>query len=349
MSIRNSLSSDPQATVNSPMLDVTVVIVSYNTAKLTLDCLRSIYEQTRRVSFEVVVIDNASSDGSVAAIHQEFPECIVIENVKNLGFAAANNQGLCRARGRYALLLNSDTRVLDGAIDKAVAFADVHPESGMVGCRTLSANGSIQYNCFMFPSLLNLALSLTQLTSLRPRNRFFGRARMTWWNYDTVREVDAVAGCFMLVRRQAFEEVGPMSEEYFMYSEDTDWCWRFSRKGWKVLYTPDAVIVHIREASASQFAVDMHLLQRRSILMFLEKKSGALVRWTANAMFCVSALSRLFVLSLGRVYKGSYRQETRRQWDISVASLWFHLWGYWPKSVPGNPSGKVGDPVCEGE
>jgi len=311
-------------------LDVSVIIVSWNTRDLLRDCLQSIYEQATEVSFEVYVVDNASKDGSAEMVSAEFPDVRLIRNPDNRGFAAANNQGIAIAAGRYILLLNSDTRVLDRAICRSVAFADDHPEAGVVGCRTLLADGTVQQNCYMFPSLLNLALSLSHLPMLFPRNRFFGRSRMTWWNYDTVKEVEVVAGCFMLVRRAALEQVGPMTEDCFMYSEDTDWCWRFHLAGWKVLYVPEPTILHHWQGSSSQCAAEMHVLQRRSVLMFLEKKSGKLTRWTANAMFCVASLVKLPVLMACRLCGGRRGEVARRQWPLATTALRFHLIGRVP-------------------
>ncbi len=306
------------------MPDISIIIVSWNTRDILRDCLRSVYKQAGDTFFEVILIDNCSADGSADMVAAEFPEVRLIRNAENVGFAAANNQGIAIARGRYVLLLNSDTVVIDGAIAKLVAFADARPDVGIVGCRTLFPNGRLQYNCYLFPSLLNLALSLTRLRKVFRHNRFFGRYRMTWWDYSSVREVDAVAGCVMLVRCRAIDEVGPMAEHYFMYSEDTDWCWRFRRKGWRTMYTPDAVIIHLRDASGSQVAVEMHLRQRKSVLMFLEMKSGRLTRWVANTMFCAASMVKLPLLALRRLTGGGAKL-TKQQWQLSTAALKFHL------------------------
>lgn len=317
-----SAKASPATTV-----DVSIVIVNWNTRDVTRACLQSIYQSGGSVRFEIILIDNHSHDGSPRMVSTEFPGVRLIRNQQNRGFAAANNQGIQLASGRYVLLLNSDTVVLDGAIEKAVAFADAHPEAGLVGCQTRCVNGDLQYNCYMFPSILNLALSLTKLQILFWHRRFFGRYRLGWWDYASVREIDGIAGCFMLARREAIERVGMMSESYFMYSEDMDWCWRFRKAGWRVLYTPDPRIVHLGRCSSSQAAADMHLMERRSLLMFLEKKSGKLARWTANAMFCTATLARVIVLGLQQLSGGGIRESTRLKWDIAIASMRFHVPG----------------------
>lgn len=331
---------DPMQSAKHPTIhpacdtpDVSIVIVNWNTRDLLRDCLQSLREQAGSVAIEVIVVDNHSSDDSAATVRREFPQVQLICNQANLGFAAANNQGIAASRGRYVLLLNSDTLVLDGAIAKVVAFADSHPQAGLVGCRTLFVDGVVQPNCFLFPSVLNVALSVSQLGLIFERNRFFGRRRMTWWNYDSVRDVEVIAGCFMLARRQAIDEVGPMAEDYFMYSEDTDWCWRFHRAGWKVLYTPEATIIHKGRASSSQCATDMHLLERRALLMFLERKSGRLARGMANAMFLIGPLVRLPMLLLQALRRGQPAGEIREQWLRTKASLRFHLLGRLPQDL----------------
>jgi GT2 family glycosyltransferase len=257
-------------------MDVSIVIVNWNTREVTCDCIESLYDQTRSLEFEVVVIDNASADDSVEAIRRQFPDVILIENKDNRGFAAANNQGLAIAQGRYVLLLNSDTVVLDNAIEKAVEFADTRGDAAVIGCRVLNPDKSLQPTCFMFPSVLNMLLSTTYLYKIFPRSRFFGRERMGWWNRDDVREVGVVTGCFMLTRREAIEQVGMMDEDFFMYGEETDWCYRFKQAGWKVMFTPAMEIIHLGGQSSKQVQVDMLIQLRMSILQFMKKNRGPL-------------------------------------------------------------------------
>lgn len=252
-------------------MDVSVIIVNWNTKDILRDCLKSVYEQTKGNSFEVIVIDNASTDGSVKMIKSNFSQVFIIENTENRGFAAANNQGMKISKGRYVLLLNSDTIVLDRAIAKSVAFADANPEAAVVGCRVLNTNRTLQSTCFMFPSILNMLLSTTYLYKLFPRSKFFGRERMTWWKGDGMREVDVMTGCFMLVRREAIEQVGMMDEQFFMYAEETDWCYQFKEAGWKVMFTPCAEIIHLGGQSSKKIATEMGLQLRGSILQFINK------------------------------------------------------------------------------
>jgi GT2 family glycosyltransferase len=262
-------------------MDVSIIIISWNTETILKDCLSSVYEQTHDVTFEVIVVDNASSDASCEMVKREFPSVTLIENRENKGFAAANNQGMAEAKGRYILLLNSDTIVLNGAIEKAIFFADAHSQAAVVGCRVLNPDMTLQPTCFMFPSILNMLLESSGLHRLSATSKFFGRKRMAWWDRSDVREVDVVTGCFVLVRRQAIQQVGVMDERFFMYAEESDWCYRFKRAGWKNMFTPDAQIIHLGGQSTKMTRASMTVRLRKSILQFMKKHHGLFAYWTA--------------------------------------------------------------------
>lgn len=317
-------------------VDVTIVIVNWNTRQMLADCLNSVIAGATDEKYELIVVDNASSDGSCEMIASDFPSVRLIRNAENRGFAAANNQGIVVSDGRYVLLLNSDTLVSPGAIAATLTFADQNPDAAVVSCRVTGPRGGTQNVCYTFPSLLNLALSLAKLSLLFPRSRFFGRYRLSWWNYDQPRVVDAVAGCYMFVRREAIDEVGPLDECYFMYSEDVDWCWRFAQRGWKTMFAPVASIIHFGQASSCQCASDMHLQERQSLLMFLESKSGGLARHLANAMFCLGSLLRIPAAALQEL-AGRNRKQAADRRRLSLAALRYHLSGKWPATSTAAP------------
>lgn len=258
-------------------MDVSIIIVNWNTRDILYECLKSVFKQTNWVEFEVIVVDNASIDGSQKMVKSKFPQGTLIQNQSNRGLAAGTNQGIAVAKGRYVLLLNSDTVILDNSIADTVSFADAYPDAAVVGCRVLNPDKTLQPTCFMFPSILNMLLSSSYLYKVFPQSRFFGRERMTWWLRDDVRQVDVVTGCFMLVRREAIEDAGLMDERFFMYGEETDWCYRFRKAGWKILFTPSAEIIHLAEASSKQRKPVMVLQLRGSILLFLKKHKGRLI------------------------------------------------------------------------
>ena len=274
-------------------MDVSIIIVNWNTCDVLRNCLASIYDNTEGFEFELIVIDNMSSDNSVSMIKATFPQVELIENSENRGFAAANNQGIATAKGRYILLLNSDTVILDNAISKTINFADNHPDAAVIGCRVLNPDRTLQPTCFVFPSVLNLFLWTTCLSRLFPRNRFFGREHMMWWNRDNVKEVDVVTGCFMLIRHEAIEEIGLLDERYFIYGEETDWCYRFKQAGWKITFTPDADIIHLGRASTIQVSLKMTLEYVKSMLFFFKKHKSRFSYTLACLLLAICLFSRV--------------------------------------------------------
>ena len=294
-------------------MDVSIVIVNWNTKKLLGDCLRSVYEQAGDVDYEVIVVDNASADGSVEMIRRDFERVVLIENARNNGFAAANNQGMAVAKGRYILLLNSDTVVLDNAIANTVHFADMHPRAGVIGCRVLNPDGTLQVTCFMFPSILNILLSSTYLYKLFPKSRFFGRERMTWWDRSDVREVDVVTGCFMLVRREAIEKVDVLDERFFIYAEETDWCYRFRKSGWKSMFTPNGQIIHYGGQSTRQKAREFRWQLEGSELAFMKLHRSKVAFPIACFLFALRLLLRVpYWLAVG-LLKGAKGRKSIEQ------------------------------------
>lgn len=280
----------------SSSIDVSVIIVNWNTCDLLQQCLQSVYTQTSSIDYEVIVVDNGSTDGSGEMVQREFGQATLVANRDNRGFAAANNQGMAIAKGRYILLLNSDTVVLDRAIEKTAAFADQHLDTAVIGCRVLNPDHTLQNSCFMFPSLLNWFLFATYLYRLFPKNRFFGREQMTWWSRNDSREVDVVTGCYMLVRKEAIDEVGLMDERFFMYAEETDWCYRFKAKGWKNRFTPDAEIIHIGGASAVKLGARRAQVTNRSFVRYMFKHWSRPRAIVGVYMIALFYLIRLMVL-----------------------------------------------------
>jgi hypothetical protein len=294
-------------------LDVSVVIVSWNTRELLRDCLASLFRHAGDLAFEAIVVDNASGDGSAEMVEREFPAVRLLRSPVNLGFAAANNRGLALARGRYVLLLNSDTRVLEGALPRCVRFADAHPEAGVVGCRLLNADGSLQPSCFEYPSLGNLLLVLSHLPRLFPRSRWLAKERMGAWPHDSEREVEAVVGAFMLVRREAIAAVGPLDEAFYMYGEEADWCRRMTRAGWRVRFTPEAEIVHLGGASAARAEGLMFRQLQGSTLLFVRKHHARPYYWLACAVTWLFLASRaLGWLAAGALRAGGRPRALRR-------------------------------------
>lgn len=312
-------------------IDVSVVVVSWNTRDILRGCLRSIFEQTREVSFEVFVVDNNSHDGSAEMVRAEFPTIKLIANAENRGFAAGCNQGMREASGRYTLLLNPDTIVLDDAISRCVEYADLHADVGVVGCQVLEDENRIQRTGFSFPSPLNMFFGLSGLSRMFPRSRLFGRPQLSWWDRTSEQEVDVVAGMFMLVRREAIVKVGLMDEAYFVYAEEADWCYRFAKAGWKRVFTPCARIIHLEggDKSTSQVSIKMFVQLQKSLMIYYRKNLG-LAAWSmAKAIYVLSNSVRMvawFVLSVINRDLG-----TRRRSAAARAALVYHFSGVEPE------------------
>jgi len=232
------------------MPDLSICIVNWNTVGLLTDCLRSIWEREQEVTFEVIVVDNASRDGSADALREAFPQVCLIANEENVGFARANNQAMEVAEGRYVLLLNSDTRVLPGALAGMVRYADAHPQVGIVGPRLLNPDGTFQRSCWRgFPSVGSALVDAFYLWRLAPRSRLVRSSELLDVSGDGPVRVDHVLGACMLVRAEAIREVGGMDGSFFLFLEETDWCYRIARAGWGVHFLPEAQIVHYGQQS----------------------------------------------------------------------------------------------------
>ncbi len=295
-------------------MDLSIVIVNWNTCAITLQCLASIYDHVTERQLEVIVIDNASSDSSVEMIKEQYPQVVLIENEINRGFAAANNQGIEIAGGRYVLLLNSDTIVRGETLEKVVEFAEKRPDSAVIGCRVLNADESLQPTCSELPSLWDKFFFAFGLTALFPKSRLFARERMLWWPHDTVRSVGAVCGCFMLVRSEAIAAVGPLDERFFMYCEEIDWCKRFHDAGWKVLFYPDAEIIHLGGVSAKRYGARRARLIDQSYVRYMFKHW---TRFKAYLGVCSMMLFYILRLIVHLPFKcfGKHREAFENHWQ----------------------------------
>lgn len=233
------------------MVDLSIVIVNYNTKDLLRDCLASVLESRGLRSFEVTVVDNASSDGSADMVREEFAQVRLIASPVNGGYSYANNLGLQAVQARHYLLLNPDTIVPPSALAEMVAYMDSKPDAGAAGPRLVLADGSLDLACRRsFPTPAVSFYRFSGLSRLFPKSRRFGRYNMTFLDPDEEAEVDSVVGAFMLVRGEALEQVGLLDEDFFMYGEDLDWAYRMKQVGWKVYYNPAVTVLHYKRASS---------------------------------------------------------------------------------------------------
>ncbi|MHB0913147.1 MAG: glycosyltransferase family 2 protein [Armatimonadota bacterium] len=301
------------------MNGISVAIVSWNTRELLDQCLASVYRSDP--GCEIVVVDNASEDGSPDMVADKYPEVKLVRSKVNMGFAAGCNLAAKHSTGRYLLLLNSDTIVLDGALTALAGFMDEHPDAGAAGCRLLNADGTLQRSCSVFPSLTTELFDALYLSKLFPKSRIFARYSMSWWDFNETREVDFVGGSCLIARREAIEEVGLLDEGYFMYTEEADWCYRMWRHGWKVYYYPEAQIIHLGGRSARRYGSDIlvHLYASRN--RFLRKHRGPAVAAVHRGIVALGALLRLAAFKV-RPEPGAIRfQRSLLRWALGSAKL----------------------------
>lgn len=306
-------------------MDVTILIVSYNTRDLTLACLDSVYRQTQGLAYEVIVIDNQSADGSADAIAEKFPQATLIRSEANLGFAKANNVAARQAQGKFLLLLNPDTVILDGAVQKCHEFATRHSEAGIFGGRTFFGDGRLNPDsCHGRPTPWSLLCMGTGLAKAFSGSSWFNPEALGNWPRDTAAEVDAVTGCFLMIRRELWNELNGFDEWFFMYGEDTDLCLRARERGSKCLICPDARLIHYGGSSEKIRADKMIKLFRSKVQLATKHwKPGSV--WFGLRMLELWALTRMICLGILKMVDPR-RAEAYRAWrDVWQGRQRFHV------------------------
>ena len=296
---------------------LSILIVTWNVRDYTLRCLASVEAHPPGVPYEVVLVDNASEDGTVAAVRAEFPDVRVIENAHNVGFPRANNQALAEARGEYVLYLNPDTEVGPDAIAACVRSLDERPEVGVAGCRLVYGDGNTQLECARRPYLLrHLVWETFYLHMLFPRSPVFAEHLMGDWDHLDRRDVDALCGAFMLARKSAAEAVGGLPEEVFMYHEDIAFCLRMQRAGWRVHYIGDRHTVHHWRQSSRKSGTRLVLLEGIYKIQLIRETQGAVAAAAARAVFGVRCVIRLTIALLAAPLPARVRERYPRVFDV---------------------------------
>jgi len=277
-------------------MKLSIIILCWNDLKVIGDCLQSIYANTHATEFEVIVPDNGSTDGSIEFIRKNYPQARVIENGTNLRFAKANNVGIRESRGEYVLILNPDTIIHEGTLDKVVAFADKHPEAGAFGCRVLNTDGSYQACVRPFPSIRSEWIAALGLAPLAHISDWFQPGVYVGWKGDTQREVGWLAGCFIMFRGELLKRLGGFDEQFFYYHEDMDLCNRVWQSGKSILYTPESTITHLGGQSTNKrfppiaFALDGQITHYRYFYKYFGKRGVRQCRWVALVSFSLRRL-----------------------------------------------------------
>jgi len=258
---------------------LSIIIVSWNVKDLLRRCLNSVIESLRsgegqQLSWQLIVVDNASTDGSEAMLREEFPQVHLIANEENVGFTRGNNQGIAFSDGRYVVLLNPDTEIVGHALEEMVAYMEAHHQVGALGPQLLDPDGQVQSSRRRFPSLSTAYMESTFLQQWFPESDILRRYYVLDSSDDETQAVDWVVGACLLMRREALEEVGPLDERFFMYSEELDWCYRVKKLGWRVVYLPTAQVIHHLGKSSEQVLPVRHIQFQRSKVLFFKKHHG---------------------------------------------------------------------------
>ena len=302
-------------------MDLSVVIVAWNARHYLELCLESLEKAPPRRTMEVLVVDNASSDGTAGMVEAQFPWVKLIKSAENLGFSRGNNVAIRQCEGRYIALVNPDVIVLPGCLDSLADFLDQNPRIGNAGPRVFNPDMTQQSTCRRFPSLWNNFCMATGLASKFKNSRFFAGEHMLYFSHDRTMPVDVLVGCFSMIRRETFEAVGLLDEKLFMYGDDMDWCRRCWKAGWQVVFFPGARAIHDKGKTTAPYPVRFALAQQRSVFYYWSKHHGRVGLLAIKALVaCRLVIRYLFAALLpADSPEGSADKETRKQ--VSAACL----------------------------
>jgi GT2 family glycosyltransferase len=314
-------------------MEISVVIVGWNAKHYLELCLESLAEAPPRRTMEILVVDNASTDGSVEMIEARFPRVKLIRSPENLGFAKGNNVAIRQCQGRYIALVNPDVIVLPGCLDALADFLDQNPKVGNVGPRVFNPDMTQQSTCRRFPTLWNNFCSATALASAFKGSRLFAGEHMWFFRHDRTLAVDVLVGCFSMIRREAFEAVGLLDEDLFMYGDDVDWCRRCWNAGWQVVFFPGARAIHDRGKITAPYPVRFALAQQRSVIHYWTKHHSFLGVLGIRSIMLFHHLLRYSFAALSGLAtsQGSTKREAGKQ--VSGACLRELIFGSMPKEA----------------
>jgi GT2 family glycosyltransferase len=316
-----SSTSLPSSTSQGGLARVSVVIVVWNAKKYVLECLGSLREHCQRVCDEVVVVDNASTDGTPELIQEMFPEFKLIRNAENFGFAKANNIGIAASSGDCICLVNSDVEFLDDCISPMVRYLSDHPEVGMLGPKMLAASGEVRRSTMRFPTVWNTFCRAVGFDSMFKKSPAFGGLLMSDFDHRTTAPVEVLNGWFLVVRRSAVERVGLLDPQFFMYGEDVDWCYRFRQGGEKVMFFAEAGAIHYGGASSANAPLRFYLELYRATWQYWRKHHGALAQLGFLVAFAVHHSVRLLGSAFIYLCSPSQRAHTAARFRRSLACL----------------------------
>lgn len=290
-------------------MDVSILILNYNTCQLTMDCIYSVLASETEYRYEIILIDNHSSDASVEVLSRTFPSLRLIANTENVGFAKANNQGIRASQGRYVLLLNSDTEVRADTLQTMIAYMDARPHIGASGCKVLLADGSLDKACKRgLPTPSASFYYMFGFSRLFPDNPKYNQYQLGFLDPDEEHPVDCLVGAFMLVRSETIREVGMLDERFFMYGEDLDWCYRIKQAGWAIRYYPRTFILHYKGASSSDRSLKLIYEFHRAMVVFYRKHYREKYAWPVNGFIYMGILVKFMLALIQRGWRPNKRK-----------------------------------------
>jgi len=298
-----------------------IIIVSWNAQQYLRSCLHSVLPQLDADDSEVIVVDNASSDGSVQMLQQEFPQVRLLCNSDNFGFARANNIGIEHSRGRFLFLVNSDIEVLPDAFRCLRQHLCDHCEVGMVGPRVLNADRTLQHSCRRLPSLWRRFCEAFALEQVLPHSAYFAGEVMRDWEHDQHRQVEAVSGCFWAIRRQALEQVGCLDQSFFMYAEDIDLCRRLRDSNWQIAFEPQAQVIHYGGRSSARSPLRFYIERERANLQYWRKHASGSQAHAYLLLSCLYHINRTMGYGAAQWLNPRQRQDSRAKAERSIACL----------------------------
>lgn len=326
-------STTPPADQARGVARVSVIIVVWNAKRYVLECLQSLSQYCAGVYSEVIVVDNASTDGTPDLVAELYPGFRLIRNPENYGFSRANNIGIEQATGDYICLVNSDVAFTDDCISPMVQYLTDHPETAMLGPRMLSADGRVRRSTMRFPTLWNSFSRALALDTVFPGSRFFGGFLMADFDHERTMPVEVLNGWFVMVRRSAMKDVGPLDTRFFIYGEDVDWCYRFHQAGYQIAFFADAAAIHYGGSSSSSAPIRFNLEMHRANAQYWRKHHG----WFLSRMYLLSLLlhhgARLALFSVGYAAVPKKRPDFATRASRSLACL-----GWTVRALLGNDS-----------
>jgi GT2 family glycosyltransferase len=300
-------------------MEISVIILSWNDLQHLMICIESLKRCACKRTMEIIVVDNASTDGSPDAVANRYPDVILIKNKENLGFPKGNNMGIRASKGKYICLVNSDIEFLDSGVDTLADYMDDHSDIGMIGPKILNADLTHQSSCRRYPTLWNNLCVTLGLASAFKRSKFLGGEHMFYFKGDRTMDVNVLVGCFWMVRRAALSEFGFLDEDFFMYAEDIDWCRRCWEAGWRVVFFPGAKAIHYRGGSSKNDPVRCELDQQRSVLHYWTKHHGTLPSLIIRLLIFNYLLLRLAPALIQYTFQSLRHEEIRAYLKILKA------------------------------